>query len=290
MTCDSMKDQAVEGIECKQTCGTEDEKKLKMLLQVLFAATVLGWVVEFAIVLVVWPCFAVPYKSRVMDRKPTLATERVPEQWQSTGPEFRTHICQCANDGMTCLHGCCCSALRLSDTYASAGLTPFWPTYLQANGLIFLKDLLSMATMFLLKDERMGQWLGMAIFAITFFQKRGELRQKLGGSGANCADCICFWCCYNCAVCQEARLVDGALGTSTACCCDLQLTRSGTELVAQPGAVGQAVAVQRSGAAREMALVAPLVLQPAAVQPNHILRPPESQPLTVESGYAQMND
>lgn len=174
--------------------------------------------------------FACIYKQKVVDRKPALMSP-VHERWRSHGELFASTLCDCFSNPEICIHGCFCFLPRLADTYASSGVQEFWAAFWTAFIVsVLVKGFLEMWL------SKLGTVAAQGIFALVFQSKRAALRHRLGGvnTGFNWTDCIYLWCCPSCSICQEARVVDGAMGVHTACCCKLH-TSSDTELMGMVG-------------------------------------------------------
>lgn len=202
------------------------------------------------------PCFASFYKYFVFDRKPRLTTAPVHDQWRSQGSEFRVAIYECLGDPHVCLHGFCCSATRVADTYASAGIWSFWGNFLAATLIYGMDAWMRWKADLKDKSEPQPLLIGSIVYAIFFSWRRGALRSSLGGDGCGPMDCLWLWCCPHLAAVQEARHLDDALGVHTSCCCEM--STEGQSEIAQP-LVGVPVAAMHAGvlaaSTREVQLV-----------------------------------
>lgn len=203
------------------------------------------------------PCFASFYKYFVVDRKPRLTAAPVHDQWRSQGSEFRYAIYECLGDPHLCLHGFCCSATRLADTYASAGIWNFWANFLAVT-LIYGMDawMRWKADLKGASTEPQPLLIGSVVYAVFFAWRRGALRRGLGGDGCGPMDCVWLWCCPHLAAIQEARHLDDVLGVKTSCCCDT--STGGADEISQP-LVGMPVSAMHAGvlaaSTREVQLV-----------------------------------
>jgi len=52
------------------------------------------------------------------------------------------------------------------------------------------------------------QWVPYMLFCLLGFKTRGELRKNYGIHGSDANDCLCWWFCSCCMLCQEAGTVD----------------------------------------------------------------------------------
>lgn len=235
--------------------------------------------------------FASQYKTRVFDRKPGLPNP-VAEVHKCIGSEFKFGICDCFGDCQVLWHTCCCYPTRLADTYATAGILSYWEIFRLAMGLLLLSFLISMFA-----SQQIGSIAGNAIFALVFSRYRGNLRERLGGTGTTPMDFFCLWCCSGCAMVQEARQIDAAAGVHTSCCFNLQ---SRAALMAYP-MTGQAVYVLNpvdQGQQRQLVLTEGQPLVPP--QPHQALNQPDMEMTLVQgavlqdgeaaTSYTQMND
>ena len=159
-------------------------------------------------------------------------------------------LCDCCSSPPELfLYGLCCPVVHLSDMYASAGVNTFVHCFILGTAWYSLRFLLSVAIGLVLYEWRLGDAIANGIFAVVFSFKSGTLRERFGGHGCTCVDCICWWCCSCCAIIQEARLVDGAMGVHTACCCRLTAMPQTEALVGVPVVMLQPL---RAGSQREL--------------------------------------
>merc|ERR1719401_1932133 len=71
--------------------------------------------------------FAFLYKTRVADQRspfPDPVSEKV--SMQDPPHDFRNKFLDCLYFPHTCLHACCCGAVRAADTLSVTGLMSFW--------------------------------------------------------------------------------------------------------------------------------------------------------------------
>eukprot|EP00931_Biecheleriopsis_adriatica_P026492 TRINITY_DN16128_c0_g1_i1.p1 TRINITY_DN16128_c0_g1~~TRINITY_DN16128_c0_g1_i1.p1 ORF type:complete len:250 (+),score=36.88 TRINITY_DN16128_c0_g1_i1:56-805(+) len=108
--------------------------------------------------------------------------------------DFPNGIFDCCADPQIAVCGCCCPALRGSQTQHMAGLRQFWTVFLLSALLLALPT-----------------WIGLLAFACYRFKLRTELRAAAGLKQDNCMDCLCVFCCGFCAICQEANFVKTTL-------------------------------------------------------------------------------
>jgi len=220
-----------EGVIVGKSCENGCDGSHKGMMLAFFATFVAVPILIFVGALVFTCIFAKKYKEHVMDRKPQL--QDVPEVWKAVGPDFRFGICDCFSDWDILLHTCCCTYARIADTYASAGLLSFWNTVMICIGISVARLLVGL----IIGDQLSGA-LFAVIFAGVLSNYRGMLRVRLGGEGCTVMDFICLCCCPLCALCQEARQIDGAIGVRTSCCCNLKVEMGNTTgepvLVLQP--------------------------------------------------------
>jgi len=176
--------------------------------------------------------FMVKYQHGVVARKPMLS-DPPPEGWRASAGNFRTSIrdeCQMAlnclvcrsQDASLCLHSCCCLAVRMADTYASAGLGGFYCNFF----MFFITVYVFPQCLGAVSGVRCGTWLGLPVLALGRTARRWQLQRRLGGAGGSWMDCPLLLVCGPCMACQEARHVDGALGVQVECCCVLMDARN----------------------------------------------------------------
>lgn len=188
--------------------------------------------------------FTVQYRRYVIAKKPKiLDADAVPDEFRISGRGFRTSITQecfsgvgalacCSEESSMFLHACCCTAVRMSDTYSSAGLGGFCAHVLLAFALRGLAQL---------GDAVAGGWCllaARAAMALYFAVLRGRLHRRLGGYSELLTDFCCIFWCAPCVASQEAKQVDGALGVRVECCCVLeQAGQAAVPLVGLPVAM-----------------------------------------------------
>lgn len=171
------------------------------------------------------------YKSKVTDNRDPFPSS-LPDEWSlSGGRDFRFGIFECFDDIQYCLHGWCCLAVRLGDTYQMTGLNSFWLMVFGELLVFFGVAMLSIPIVLLgaMISPYVGEILGNSSFyiaqsicAVYLATQRGKLREKLGGASDNFwLDCCCYWWCSCCVAVQEARHVDGMTNTDVECCCKL---------------------------------------------------------------------
>lgn len=101
-------------------------------------------------------------------------------------------ICNCFDDCNSCVLGACCPAVRVAKTYHIASMGEFCQWLL--------------ITAFVYAIPAFGP----LIFFIIVCCQRGQLRKRAGFPADCCMDCLCSFFCFDCVICQEARLVDFA--------------------------------------------------------------------------------
>jgi len=115
------------------------------------------------------------------------------------------------------------------------GVTTYWTFVCIACVFFFLTQVLSVGIQFALREalhqrastDNMAQgsnYIAMVItnsvFAVYLASLRQRFRKNLGGRGNQTAmDCLCYWCCPWCIVCQNARQIDGIQNINVQCCC-----------------------------------------------------------------------
>jgi len=194
--------------------------------------------------------FACQYKTKVVDRRPPLPGEA----GQLAGGDFRSGPFSCFDDTPTCCHATFCGACRAGDTFQTAGLQQFWTVI----GLFFLCSLVgNIVAKAVTSDPAQAQNLSSTISAVCmggiFHGYRRQLRTRLGGN-ENAQpiwmDFLLYSCCLCCAIAQEARELDAAMGVKVECCCNLQSVGgpAASEMRTNPGGMpqvtGQPVEVQ----------------------------------------------
>lgn len=212
---------------------------------------VLLWVVLLicALEMVMPWAFAIVYKRRVVNQRPTLIpVESIPQDLKQL--DFKFGLCNCCEDGSTCLHAWCCSAVRIGETYSgrASGLYGFWATILvyQMPFIFGLFETLFFGPAILTMSLQI-------VIAIFFGTKRTALRKRLGGVAKNGCDAwkevvtdIWLWFfCSCCVITQEARSVDSLQGVRVECCCNLQ--ELGPAAADPPVVLGTAVPVDVFG-------------------------------------------
>lgn len=178
------------------------------------------------------PCFASFYKYFVVDRKPRLTAPPLHDHFRSQGSSFRSAIYECLGDPHVCLHGFCCSATRVADTYSSASIWSFWANFFVVTLIYGVDAWTRWRADFGDKNGPQPLLIGSVVYAAFFAWRRGALRSSLGGDGCGPMDCVWLWCCPHLAAVQEARHLDDALGVHTSCCCEL--STEGQSDISQP--------------------------------------------------------
>jgi len=126
-----------------------------------------------------------------------------------SGRGFRHGLCSCLNNCHIFWTVWWCHPTRIADTYASAGVMEFWPTFLLVT------------------------CVPCCFFWLIAPCKRAEIRARLGGDRNGCTTkdfCIAIWC-STCMMCQESQAVDQALQVRTKCCCLLESAEAHIPLV-----------------------------------------------------------
>eukprot|EP00929_Paragymnodinium_shiwhaense_P080648 TRINITY_DN42073_c0_g1_i1.p1 TRINITY_DN42073_c0_g1~~TRINITY_DN42073_c0_g1_i1.p1 ORF type:complete len:512 (-),score=56.83 TRINITY_DN42073_c0_g1_i1:118-1653(-) len=243
---------------CQTDDGDDAEKAATLAL--VATAVAISVILSILMSLAVTTGFAFAYKQRVVNRKPALMNP-VPERWRCHGETFPVGLCDCFGDIDICLHTTCCLPVRMADTYASAGVDDYWKSFWLFIGLVILCRMVLSLVLGHLADQ-----ICQGMFAVVFTYKRAALRQRLGGfsHGFPWADCLLLCCCPLCVACQEARVLDSAMGVRTSCCCRLSLAAE-SELV---GIVGPPVATTLQtgghGNARQLQTLSAMPLQASA--------------------------
>lgn len=190
--------------------------------------------------------FACQYKSKVVDQRQPLQSGGQ----GLGGGDFRTSPFSCFDDTPTCLHATFCGACRAGDTYQAAGAQQFWTVI----GLFMLANIIgSVVALFVTKDPKEQRTISWGIAALVmggiFHTCRRQLRTRLGGSNSAQSpfmDFLLWACCSCCAIAQEARELDAAMGVRVECCCNLQAAGGAAEtrgMPGQPQVTGQPVGV-----------------------------------------------
>lgn len=169
---------------------------------------------------------AVVYKRKVTNKRKPFQTVQATVPHLQTKSGFRFGLFDCFEDCNACLHGFCCSYVRVADTHSTAGVMAFW--------LVIFTPLI--VTLCVAVIEVIAQLLGTTgannysglvsvLVAVIFGGKRVELRKKMGHAEVGCSeamlDVLTWWCCGCCATIQEARSVDAVQGEEVRCCCAL---------------------------------------------------------------------
>mmetsp|Transcript_96810 Transcript_96810/g.172235 ORF Transcript_96810/g.172235 Transcript_96810/m.172235 type:complete len:341 (-) Transcript_96810:125-1147(-) len=166
--------------------------------------------------------FAAVYKMLVTDQRPPTFPEadELDLGRSMTNPphDFHFTLFSCCEDGQaarTCCTACMCPSLRAADTYAAAGLLPFWRTILIFVGIQVAAVLVG----FGMPDDSSYEPTSAAFLAIAcvFVGYRQALREKLGApqgrqTSVFIKDWLAWACCQSCVITQEAREVDMAEG------------------------------------------------------------------------------
>jgi len=137
------------------------------------------------------------------------------------------------------------------------GVTTYWSFIGIACVFFFLTQVISVGLQFALRatlheasTDNMGQGsnyiaslITQSVFAVYLASLRQQLRTKLGGPGNQTAmDCLCYWCCPWCIICQNARQIDGIQNINVQCCC--RVVKLGGSAQEQQMVVGQVVTGQ----------------------------------------------
>jgi len=144
------------------------------------------------------------YQERVFNLKPRLSLNA-----HVLTDDFIEDLCGCANDCDTCNSICCdpCRACRVTDTYLTAGLVESESASKHAAALFLVETL----------------FCGIPFLECCYYPyRRSHLRVRLGGEQKPNSCFMCnFWdwltmsFCWACALMQEARTVDRAVGVKT---------------------------------------------------------------------------
>eukprot|EP00930_Biecheleria_cincta_P103444 TRINITY_DN9540_c0_g1_i1.p1 TRINITY_DN9540_c0_g1~~TRINITY_DN9540_c0_g1_i1.p1 ORF type:complete len:408 (-),score=39.76 TRINITY_DN9540_c0_g1_i1:225-1328(-) len=223
---------------CSSTCDAKSASK-SLIVFIVAAVSALKWIV-------VQPIFAAKYKTQIVDERRKLP-DSVPGV--GFGSTMSQECCSalaamtCQDDASLCLHACCCHAVRMADTYSSAGLGSFYANFVGLTVLLYLLPCL-------LTTGGYAPLLCYALCAAIFSTRRGRLRQRLGGSECSFMDFLSLLCCPFCAACQEARQVEQVTSEHVACCCLLMEASEadGTApLVGEPVVADRGVELAASG-------------------------------------------
>jgi len=210
------------------------------------------------IIVAIFIMVAYIYKTNVVDQRPQFPSA-VPPEWSMQSSDFRFDLCRCFDDCQVCMHGLWCEDCRDADTYNAAGVATYWSFIWIACLVLFLTNVLGVATQVALGEAVKGSSSNhitqasnsMATLVMQFFfsmylaSLRQQLRKKLGGHGNKTAmDFLCYWCCPWCIVCQNARQIDGIQNIEVQCCC--KVVKSGGLGITQqnPVVVGQVLVQQ----------------------------------------------
>jgi len=207
---------------------------------------------------VVFVVVALNYETGVVDQRPQFPSA-VPPEWSMQNSDFRFDLFRCFDDCQVCMHGFIFGECRDADTYNAAGVATYWSFIWIACLVLFLTNVLGVATQVALGEAVKGSSSNhitqasnsMATLVMQFFfsmylaSLRQQLRKKLGGHGNKTAmDFLCYWCCPWCIVCQNARQIDGIQNIEVQCCC--KVVKSGGLGITQqnPVVVGQVLVQQ----------------------------------------------
>jgi Cys-rich protein (TIGR01571 family) len=151
------------------------------------------------------------YKSMIVDKRKPL-----PGNINQNG-ELSFGLFDCFSNMNLCCLAFCCAPLRAADTFNSIGAMPYW------NVVSVFAVVACIITILPAVDATQDyHGLQYLILACIFFRYRHELRKKLGKKedadmNSKVMDCCAWLCCQTCAIAQEAREVDAALGEEPAC-------------------------------------------------------------------------
>mmetsp|Transcript_70618 Transcript_70618/g.132147 ORF Transcript_70618/g.132147 Transcript_70618/m.132147 type:complete len:251 (+) Transcript_70618:102-854(+) len=173
-------------------------------------------------------------KARAAQQIPSADALGQPLSQRHAPYDFRAGYFSCFDNLPVCLWSCCCTHIRMGDTYSSAGVTNFW----MPSVVFILSRIIA---------NIMGQIPlmpgGLPTFSMLFFQAiffvgwRQELRRRLGAQTPTThllPDALFWTCCQPCASAQEAQDIDAAQGVQVGYC--FSVTLVGEPLALQQGA------------------------------------------------------
>jgi len=205
-----------------------------MIANFILVFVIIALVETFALVL-----FMIMYKNNVTQMRQPMPMGL---QHAAQSGDFVTGECSCFEDMNTCLHGCCFPMCRVGDTYEAAGVNTYYGVICTFIVLGFVMGIVTIAISAVMTailqpgddiaavqnassiSQNMSQLARVVIFGGVFTQYRRQLRIKLGGRDEAVPfikDFLCWGCCTQCVICQEARELDKAMGVQVACCCKL---------------------------------------------------------------------
>lgn len=117
---------------------------------------------------------------------------------------FSDAICECGQSWSICVWSCCCPCIRWSDTVSQMHFLAFYLGILTWSSLFFCNGLFS--------------GLGFLLIVLVGAWHRGKIRAHFGlprSCMTGFQDVIAWLCCQPCAIAQEARHVERALGLKT---------------------------------------------------------------------------
>jgi len=182
------------------------------------------------------------YSSRVTSKRDEIASGWVvPNSYSLVDKDFKYGICSCFDSCTYCLYGCCCTGVRMSDTFAAMKVEKYWIVVLAVNIFFVLGQILKLIVSMVLLSQtdvlpqtqrsvvqeagHLFLFITGAVLAYWLAGKRTALRQRFGDKDNHFVwDFFCYWCCGPCTVIQDARQVDGATNTRVDCCCKLVYT------------------------------------------------------------------
>lgn len=196
--------------------------------------------------LIFWLVTACVYKGSVLSKRSAFRPVG------AGGVDFTPGLCGCFEDCQQCMHGFCCSDVRIADTYATTGIMGYW-TFVIAYLIYFTAcEIIGTGLQWMATSRGMnnanfnniGFYILGPLAGAYMALKRGELRAKLGaGQPSFCMDCILWWWCPCCVTIQEARQLDGYTGETVHCCCSL--VKTGSAAAGAPIVVGQVVGTSK---------------------------------------------
>jgi len=211
-----------------------------------FFIAYLALVVAVLIFQIVWAC---QYQQKVTAQRGQLREGL--QQCDQLNGDFSVGVFSCLDDTSYCCHAMFCLPCRAGDTYQAAGIGFYW----NIVGLYFLAHFCGSLVVLVLGFIQQliysntntvvpmpgRQFVSGLVVGAFFYQKRREMRAKLGGDNLRVPwlqDLVLWGCCTCCVVAQEARAIDKAMGVRVDCCCQM----TGGESMFQP-IVGQGVVV-----------------------------------------------
>jgi hypothetical protein len=166
----------------------------------------------------------------------------------------------------------------MGDTHELAGTGGYWCIWSLIVWVPILFSIVDTAVYMLLYfDPYTRSNLASLVIAAVMYQKRQQLRLRLGAQDPArfcCADFLFYWCCSPCVTTQEARQVDSIQGVHMECCC---------KLVQGVAATNQRYAVSAAPPVAMMVGAGQIVGQPVGIQQavvvGQVVQP--GQPVTV---------